>query len=87
MTLRTMRILRDFSQEELAERLGVSTQSVSNWESGRNLPKPPQIKRMAQIFGASETDILVACWEGYANDKKRSTGNPRRSPSKVRVDS
>lgn len=47
-----------WSQEELAERLGVSRQAVSKWESGTSLPDLDRIIKMSELFCAS-TDYLL----------------------------
>ena len=47
-----------WSQEELAERLDVSRQSVSKWESGASLPEVDKIIAMSGLFGVS-TDFLL----------------------------
>ncbi len=46
------------SQEELAEKLGVSRQAVSKWESGQSLPDIDKIILMSEFFGVS-TDFLL----------------------------
>ncbi|MBQ2311585.1 MAG: helix-turn-helix transcriptional regulator [Firmicutes bacterium] len=47
-----------WSQEELAEKLGVSRQSISKWESAQAIPDMNRIITMSQIFGVS-TDLLL----------------------------
>ncbi|MCI5512156.1 MAG: helix-turn-helix domain-containing protein [Eubacterium sp.] len=47
-----------WSQEELAEKLGISRQSVSKWESGQSMPDIDKIIRMSGLFGIS-TDYLL----------------------------
>ena len=47
-----------WSQEELAEKLGISRQSVSKWESGQSIPDIDKIIRMSGLFGIS-TDYLL----------------------------
>ena len=47
-----------WSQEDLAERLGVSRQSVSKWESGASIPDLDKILKMSSLFGVS-TDFLL----------------------------
>ncbi len=47
-----------WSQEELAEKLGVSRQAVSRWESSGSIPDLQRIIRMAELFGVS-TDYLL----------------------------
>lgn len=46
------------SQEELAEKLDVSRQSVSKWEGAQSIPDINRILRMAEIFEVS-TDYLL----------------------------
>lgn len=46
------------SQEELAERVGVSRQAVSKWELGTALPELDKLKLLAKTFGVS-TDWLL----------------------------
>jgi len=47
-----------WSQEELAEKLDVSRQSVSKWESAQSVPDMARILRLSEIFGVS-TDYLL----------------------------
>ncbi|MGN0350237.1 MAG: helix-turn-helix domain-containing protein [Roseburia sp.] len=47
-----------WSQEELAEKLGVSRQSVSKWESAQSVPDLTRILQMADLFGVT-TDYLL----------------------------
>lgn len=47
-----------WSQEELAEQMSVSRQSVSKWESGASIPDLNKILLLSQIFGVS-TDYLL----------------------------
>ena len=47
-----------WSQEELAEKLGVSRQAVSKWESGVSLPDLDRMVKMSQLFCVS-TDYLL----------------------------
>lgn len=47
-----------WSQEELAEQLQVSRQSVSKWESAQSIPDMNKIIAMSEIFGVS-TDYLL----------------------------
>lgn len=47
-----------WSQEELANQLGVSRQAVSKWESASSIPDLDKIVKMSLIFGVS-TDYLL----------------------------
>ena len=47
-----------WSQEELADKLDVSRQSVSKWESSQSIPDMDKILKMSRLFGVS-TDYLL----------------------------
>lgn len=47
-----------WTQEDLAQKLGVSRQSVSKWESAGAIPDLKKIIQLAYLFGVS-TDYLL----------------------------
>ncbi len=47
-----------WSQEELAEKMAVSRQSISKWEGAQSVPDMGRIVRLSEIFGVS-TDYLL----------------------------
>ena len=47
-----------YSQETLAEKLNVSRQAVSKWESGTTLPETDKVITLSNFFGVS-TDYLL----------------------------
>lgn len=49
--LKVLRAERDWSQADLADRLGVSRQTVNALETGRYDPSLPLAFRIARIFG------------------------------------
>lgn len=53
-----LRKKNDWSQEDLAEKLNVSRQSISKWESTASLPDMNRILDMSRIFGVT-TDYLL----------------------------
>lgn len=53
-----LRKQQGWSQEQLAEKLAVSRQSVSKWESGLSIPDLDKIIKLSEIFGVS-TDYLL----------------------------
>jgi transcriptional regulator with XRE-family HTH domain len=55
--LRAARERRELSQEQLAQIIGVTDGSISNWEIGRNPPQAPTRKLLALVFGESEQTI------------------------------
>ena len=57
--LRDLRAERGWSQQFLAERLGVSRQSVNAIETGRYDPSLPLAFRIADLFDAAIEEIFV----------------------------
>lgn len=47
------------SQEQLGEKLGVSRQAVSKWESGQNNPDVAYLAEMCRLFGVSSDWLLL----------------------------
>jgi putative transcriptional regulator len=56
--LKVLRAERDWSQGDLAERLGVSRQSVNALETGKYDPSLPLAFRIARLFGLSIEEIF-----------------------------
>ncbi len=56
--IKNLRIARNLSQVQLADRLGVTKQSVSNWENNNILPSVDMLKHIAKFFHCS-TDYLL----------------------------
>ena len=46
------------SQEELADRIFVTRQSVSNWENGRTYPDLQSLLRLSELFGLSLDELI-----------------------------
>lgn len=54
-----------WSQDELAEKLAVSRQSVSKWETGDNIPEPTKLVSLAKIFSVSIDYLLDDSQQEY----------------------
>ena len=52
-----MRKLRHMTQEDIAEALGVTRQSVAKWEAGETVPDLEKCKSLAELFGVSLDDL------------------------------
>ncbi|MDE6590932.1 MAG: helix-turn-helix domain-containing protein [Oscillospiraceae bacterium] len=57
-TVRRLRQERGMKQEELGRRLGISKQSISNWENENIMPSVELLERLADCFGVT-TDYLL----------------------------
>ena len=48
----------ELSQEEFADKIGVSRQAVSKWESGASDPSTSNLLALAKLYGVSAEDLL-----------------------------
>lgn len=60
-----LRKYRQMTQEELAEKVGVTRQAVAKWEAGETMPDLERSRRLAEIFEVSLDDL--ASYESNAN--------------------
>ncbi len=58
---------KKLTQQELAEKLGVTDKSVSNWENGRNMPDLSLFKPLCETLDISVNDLISG--EKIAQDK------------------
>lgn len=56
--IKTLRKNQAWTQEDLADRLGVTRFAVANWELGRRIPPTGMICKLAIIFNVA-TDFLI----------------------------
>ena len=65
--LKRLRRQRGLTQEELAARLHVTRQAVSNWERNRNLPELEILLSAAELLGVGVDELLYA---GFGSREK-----------------
>ncbi len=52
-----MRKIGRLTQEDIAEKLGVSRQAVAKWEAGETIPDLDKCRMLAELFGVSLDDL------------------------------
>ena len=65
--IKYLRELRQLKQEQLAERVGVTKQTVSNWENGNMMPSVDTFLRIADFFHTTP-DFLLGYDDRYCMD-------------------
>lgn len=65
--LQELRKFHNLSQEELAEKIGVSRQTLSKYETGESLPDIEKCAAIANFFGVSVDDLLHYRKEEHLN--------------------
>ena len=69
--IRQQRIQHNLTQTQLADKLGVTRQTVSSWERGNSFPNLEMLERLASVL---ETDL--DCFLYPAAKAKRGGGQP-----------
>lgn len=63
------------SQEELAEKVGVSRQAISKWETGESTPELERVVKLSKVFQVT-TDYLLNDDAILENEATHKTGTP-----------
>ena len=56
--LYTLRKNKGMTQQEIADKLGVTNKAVSKWETGEAFPETAQLVPLADMFGVTVDDLL-----------------------------
>lgn len=65
--IRVLRAERRWSQAELAERVGVSRNSINSVENGKFDPSLPLAFRIADVFGLTIEEVFLREGDGETN--------------------
>lgn len=77
--LSKLRKENNYTQEQLADVLGVSRQAVSKWESDITYPETEKLIRISKLFHCT-TDYLLLEEEETSNDAKQNDSVPNSMP-------
>lgn len=69
--LRRLRLEKKLTQEQVANNLGVSVQSVSRWECGNTLPDVMLLPEIARLYGITVDDLYRKDAKGYHSYAQR----------------
>lgn len=72
--LKRLRLEKKLTQEQVAESLGVSPQSVSRWECGTTLPDVMLLPDIARLYCVTVDDLYKESSSAYANYAQRLAG-------------
>ncbi len=64
-SIKELRKKKNMTQDELAEKLNVTRQAVSNWENGKTQPDVETLTQLAEVFEVSVERII------YGKEKKQ----------------
>ena len=69
--LKKFRLAKKLTQEQVAEKLCVNSQTVSRWECGTTLPDALTLPEIAELYGVTVDDFYKKNSVGYANYAQR----------------
>ncbi len=75
--LQYLRKEQNWTQEQLADRIGISRQSLSKWELGAATPDTEHVVRLSRLFGVS-TDTLLLDDAPFPPSAVQAAGSRRR---------
>ena len=58
MTLKTARELAGLTQSEAAVRIGVTPDTIGNYERGKSYPDIPTLRKIEEVYGVSYNDLI-----------------------------
>ena len=58
MTLKAIRELRGFTQKEAAQKLGISEDTLGNYERGKSYPDIPMLRKIEELYRISYNQLI-----------------------------
>ena len=71
-SIRRLRILSGLTQDQLAEQMHVTRQTISKWETEKALPDVATLSALASVFGTDLYDIIYGQPYGSSKEKRYS---------------
>ena len=68
--VKTLRQRQGYSQDEMADKMGIERSTYSNFELGKTNLFSPNLAKAAQVLGVTEDDILIGAYasHGYLSE-------------------
>ena len=58
ITLKSARVNKNLTQVESAKMIGITVDTLSNYERGKSYPDVPILKRIEEVYGVSYCDLI-----------------------------
>ena len=58
ITLKSARVNKGITQAKAAELIGITVDTLSNYERGKSFPDVPIIKRIEEVYGVPYNDLI-----------------------------
>lgn len=57
-TLKQARVINNFKQNDVAEILGITSETISRWENGKSFPDVKILKEMLELYHIEFNDLI-----------------------------
>ena len=81
--IQKLRKQNSLSQEAIAEKLNVSRQAVSKWETGLSNPDTENLIRLSELFGVSVEELASGQLQSNFSNKANTERKPHKSRKKI----
>lgn len=58
ITLKSARVNKDLTQAQAAKLIGITVDTLSNYERGKSYPDVPIIQKIEEVYGVSYSDLI-----------------------------
>ena len=58
LTLKAARVNKCYTQAEAAKLIGVTEDTISNWERAKSFPSVPQIVKIEEVYGIPYNELI-----------------------------
>lgn len=71
ISLAAARVNAELTQEQVAEKMGITKGTIINWEKGRIIPKIPEMEMLSKIYDIPVDNIFLPCYSTKSRNKER----------------
>lgn len=71
ISLAAARVNAELTQEQVAEKMGITKGTIINWEKGRIIPKIPEMEMLSKIYDIPVDNIFLPCYSTESRVKER----------------
>lgn len=68
ISLKAARVNANLTQEEVAKIIGVTRQTIINWEKGVVIPKIPNLVALSNLYNISIDFIFLPCYSTFSRE-------------------
>lgn len=61
VTLKGLRANKNYSQAEVAIKIGVDKATIINWEKGRTSPNATMLMKLCEVYECKIDDVILPC--------------------------